>query len=153
MPASPRPSSRRHFGRSGGGLEILPRRQDPEIDAPAGFALGFEFGLELASAVNLGRLHLERHLFDDFAQELAAVLRGHAPEGLGAGPLCDGVELLDRGPPVLRGYGRGVDLDDVSGRGRLEAGAAALGPKASGCARFGWLSSACREPAGSGPGP
>ena len=132
----------------GGGLEILLRRQNPEFDAP-GFALGFEFGLELASAVNLDRLHLEWHLFDDFAQEFAAVLRGHAPEGLGAGPLrdgIDGIELLDRGPPLLRGHGQGVNLDDVSGRGDAWL-------NASSCARFGWLSSACREPAGSGTGP
>ena len=53
----PRPSSRRRFGRSGGGLEILLRRQDPEIDVP-----GFEFGLELASSVDLDRLCLEQHL-------------------------------------------------------------------------------------------
>ena len=96
------------FGRS--------RRQDPEVDAP-----GLAFGIELASAVDLDRLRLERHLPDDFAREFAAVLRGRAPEGLGVGPLrdgVDGVELLDRRPPVLRRHGQGVDLEDVSGRVR-----------------------------------
>ena len=67
------------FGRS--------RRQGPEVDDP-----GFEFGFELASAVDLDRLHLERRVLDDFVQELAAVLFGGAPEGLGASPLRDGID-------------------------------------------------------------
>lgn len=57
------------------------RRQDPEIDAPS-FALSIEFGLELASAVDLDRLHLEWHLLDDFAEEFTAVLHGRALEVL-----------------------------------------------------------------------
>ena len=108
------------FGASG--------RQDEQGDAapPAG---GLELGHELAAAVDLHRLEVERRLADQVVQELRGAGGGGARIGAHAAKLrdrADGLEFLDA-EAGLDGDARMVDLDHLAGLSAAGAVAPAAG--------------------------
>ncbi len=103
-------------------------RQREQFDA-APLAGGLELGHELAAAVDLHRLDIERRLADQVVQELRGAGGGGARAGAHAAKLRDrahGLGLLDR-EAGLDGDARMVDLHHLAGLSAAVAVAPAAG--------------------------
>ncbi len=103
-------------------------RQREQFDA-APLAGGLELGRELAAAVDLHRLEVERRLADQVVEQLRGAGGGGARVGAHAAKLRDrayGLGLLDR-EAGLDGDARMVDLHHLAGLSPAVAAAPALG--------------------------